>query len=339
MNILVTGGLGFIGTNFIRYVLEKRPAWRVTNLDKMTYCGNPANHTGLETDRRYQFVHGDICDTKLVSDLLTPSIDAVIHFAAETHVDRSLVAAEDFTRTNITGTVSLLECARRVRLERFVHISTDEVYGANRVGASAEIDPLRATVGNPYAITKEAGDKLAQSYWLHPYHVPVTIIRPSNNFGPFQYPEKFIPLAITNALDDKPIPVYGDGLQVRDWLYVEDNCEAILAALEKGKPGEIYNVGGYVFRDYTNKEVAERIVDHLHKDRRLITHVGDRAHHDRRYSLSYKKLTEQTGWEPKTPLLLGLEKTIEWYRQNRTWWEPITTGAFKQWYEQQYKAL
>ncbi len=336
MNLLVTGGLGFIGSNFIRHILGYRQSWKITNLDKMTYSGNSDNHADLLKDSRYAFVNGDICNKKIVNDLLTKSIDAIVHFAAETHVDRSICGPEEFSITNVTGTLTLLECSKNVRLHRFVHISTDEVYGAKKYGKSVETDRLNATLGNPYALTKEAADKLVQSYFLHPNHLPITIVRPSNNYGPYQYPEKFIPLAITNALENKPIPIYGDGKQMRDWLFVEDNCEAILAVLERGKAGEVYNIGGTVFRDYTNKEIVEIILDTLKKPKSLMVYVTDRPHHDVRYSLNYEKLMRDTGWGPRTSLSGGLEKTIKWYVDNHAWWERIKSGQFKEYYLKQY---
>lgn len=341
MNLLVTGGLGFIGSNFIRHILVNRPNWKITNVDKMAYSGNPDNHTGFLNDPRYTFIHGDICDKELVGGVLRGSIDVVVHFAAETHVDRSIGGPKSFVRTNVEGTLNLMECIEQMpkehSIERFIHISTDEVYGAKKHGESIETDKLDATLGNPYSITKEAADKLVQSYFLHPHHLPTIVIRPTNNYGPSQYPEKFIPLAITNAMEDKTIPVYGDGKQIRDWLFVEDNCSAILAVLEHGKVGDIYNVSGKMFREYTNNEVIEIILDMLQKPKTLISYITDRPHHDVRYHVNHKKITTDTAWEPYTALELGLRKTVEWYKQNRPWWERIKSGKFREWYVEQYK--
>ncbi len=369
MHLLVTGGLGFIGSNFIRYILQHRPDWRITNLDKETYCATPNERIDFGNHPHYSFVHGDICDFAQVSSLLEKdSLDVIMHFAAETHVDKSIADVEElkrleFTKTNIDGTQTLLEAVNahhnrvkgghgKKRIERFIHMSTDEVYGDLMEGnnfsgyrrkklASSETDKLDAKVGNLYAITKEMADKTVQTYALSPHNLPIIVVRSSNNYGPWQYPEKLIPLAITNVLEGKTIPVYGDGGQIRDWVYVEDTCEALLRIIEKGKVPEIYNIGGTwkygkERREYTNRGVAELLACLLRKDMFVIKHVQDRSHHDRLYAIDWSKLQAHTGWEPKMPLSPGLEKTIDWYKQNRGWWEQIKSGQFREWYRKQY---
>jgi len=329
MNLLVTGGAGFIGSNFIRHVLREHPADRVVNLDKLTYAGNPANLADIQRDPRYAFVHGDICDAALVREVLH-GVDAVVNFAAESHVDRSLVEPDGFLRTDVFGVFTLLEAVRELKTPRVVHVSTDEVYGSVAQGSSTEQDPLRPS--NPYSASKAAGDLLALAYW-RTHGVPVVITRSSNNFGPHQYPEKVVPLFITNALDDQPLPLYGDGRHVRDWLYVLDNCAAIDLVLRRGRDGEVYNVGGG--HEVENVVLTREILRLTGKPDSLIRRVTDRPGHDRRYSVDSTKVG-QLGWAPRHPFPSALETTVRWYREHETWWRPLKSGEFRAWYERQY---
>jgi dTDP-glucose 4,6-dehydratase len=329
VKILVTGGAGFIGSNFVRHVLTTHPDDSVVNLDKLTYAGNPENLADLKDEPRYRFVKGDICDGALVRDLMA-GVDAVVHFAAETHVDRSNAGADEFLRTNVTGTFTLLEAARERKLGRFVAIGTDEVYGSVTRGASRELDPLNPS--NPYSASKAAADLLARAYWTT-HRLPVVVTRSSNNFGPYQYPEKMIPLFVTNALEGKPLPLYGDGKNVRDWLYVVDNCAAVDLVLRKGKDGEIYNIGGS--NEVENIVLTRQILRLTGKPETLITPVADRPGHDRRYALDSGK-THALGWKPAHPFPAALEKTVAWYRAHEAWWRPIKSGEFRAYYERQY---
>ncbi|MCX6545478.1 MAG: dTDP-glucose 4,6-dehydratase [Acidobacteria bacterium] len=333
MEVLVTGGAGFIGSNFVRYALRTHPDWRVTTLDKLTYCGRLENLRDVMADPRHRFVQGDIGD-ELVSAPLVKASEIVVHFAAETHVDRSLQSAGAFIRTDVLGTFVLLEAARQApRLRRFVQISTDEVYGSVPTGASKETDELRPR--NPYSASKAGADRLAYSYWAT-YHVPVVITRASNNYGPNQFPEKVIPLFITNALEDRGLPLYGDGLNVRDWLHVDDHCRGIDLLLEKGEPGEVYNIGGG--NEVPNVELTRQILQLAGRPATLITPVADRVGHDRRYALDTTKL-KGFGWTPQVAFADGLRATVDWYRDNRWWWEPIThhDPAFQSYYQAQYE--
>ncbi len=329
MRLLVTGGCGFIGSNFIRTVLRAHPEDRVTNLDKLTYAGNPENVKDVAGDPRYAFVHGDICDSEVV-DRVAKGADVIINFAAETHVDRSLLDPGAFIKTDVDGTRVLLEAARRYGHHRYIQISTDEVYGSTLGAPFVETDLLRPS--SPYAASKAGGDLMALAY-ATTYGVPVIITRASNNFGPYQYPEKLIPLFITNALDDQPLPLYGDGLNVRDWLAVEDHCEAIDLVLRRGQVGEIYNVGGGNERN--NIEITHAILRALNKPDRLIQTVADRPGHDRRYALSAEKLAG-LGFRPRRQFDDALRETIEWYRTHESWWRPIKSGEFRAYYERQY---
>jgi len=331
MRILVTGGAGFIGSNFVRHVLAAHPDDSVVNLDKLTYAGNPENLADLKDDSRHQFVKGDIGDGALVRDLMA-GVDAVVHFAAETHVDRSNADPAEFLRTNVTGTYILLEAARERKIGRFVAIGTDEVYGSVTRGASREVDPLNPS--NPYSASKAAADLLARAYWIT-HRLPVVVTRSSNNFGPYQYPEKMIPLFVTNALEGKPLPLYGDGKNVRDWLYVADNCAAVDLVLRKGKDGEIYNIGGS--NEVENIVLTRQILRLTGKPESLITPVADRPGHDRRYALDSGK-TKALGWKPAHPFPAALEKTVAWYRTHEAWWRPIKSGEFRAYYERQYAA-
>jgi dTDP-glucose 4,6-dehydratase len=329
VRLLVTGGSGFIGSNFVRHVLASHPDDTVVNLDKLTYAGNPANLRDIEHDPRYTFVHGDICDATLVRDVMR-GVDAVANFAAESHVDRSLLEPDAFLRTDVFGVFTLLEAVKDLKISRFVHISTDEVYGSLERGSARESDPLRPT--NPYSASKASGDLLALAYW-HTHRVPLLVTRSSNNFGPFQYPEKVIPLFITNALEDRPLPLYGDGRNVRDWLYVLDNCVAIDLALRKGREGEVYNIGAG--HEVENIVLTRQILHLLGKPETLIQPVKDRPGHDRRYSLDSKKI-QQLGWTPRHRFGDALTATVAWYREREAWWQPLKSGEFRAYYAKQY---
>ena len=333
VEVLVTGGAGFIGSNFVRYALAQHPDWRVTTLDKLTYAGRRENLHDVMADPRHAFVHGDIGDAAVSGPLVERSA-IVVHFAAETHVDRSIMAAGEFIRTDVEGTFVLLEAARRARgLRRFVQISTDEVYGSVPTGASREADELKPR--NPYAASKAGADRLAYSYWAT-YELPVIITRASNNYGPYQFPEKVIPLFVTNAIDDIPLPLYGDGRNVRDWLHVDDHCRAIDLLIDTGTNGEVYNIGGG--NDIMNVDLTHRILTLVDKPKSLITPVADRKGHDRRYCLDTAKL-QSVGWTPRVPFEDGLAQTVDWYRRNDWWWRPIKEHdpAFREYYAQQYE--
>jgi len=328
---LVTGGLGFIGSNFIRLVLRERADVRIVNLDALTYAGNLANVADLESDPRYRFVKADICDEHAVDDALGDHVDAVVNFAAESHVDRSLLGSEPFLRTNVLGAHVLLEAARRKSVARFLQVSTDEVYGEVSIGCSAETDLLSPR--SPYAASKAAAELLALAYGSS-YGVPVLITRGSNTYGPYQHPEKLIPLFTTNLLEDKPLPLYGDGLQVRDWVHVDDHARGILHVLECGRELNVYNIGGGNLR--TNREIAERLVDLCGRPGgNHIRHVADRPSHDRRYSIESAK-ARALGWRPSRDFHEGLSATVGWYRDNRQWWQPIKAGSFADYYKTQY---
>jgi dTDP-glucose 4,6-dehydratase len=329
MKLLVTGGAGFIGSNFIRHVLRAHPDDAVVNLDKLTYAGNLANLADLASDPRYRFVHGDVCDPKLVRDVAR-GMDAVVNFAAETHVDRSLIEPDAFLRTDVFGVFTLLEAVRELAVPRLLHVSTDEVYGSVAHGSSRETDPVAPT--NPYSASKAGGDLLALAYFTT-HRVPVVITRSSNNFGPYQYPEKVIPLFITNAIDDVPVPLYGDGRNVRDWLYVLDNCAAIDLVLRRGGDGEVYNIGGG--HEVENVALTHEILRLAGKPESLIRHVTDRPGHDRRYSLDSSKV-RALGWTPAHPFAEALADTVRWYREHEAWWRPLKSGEFRAYYERQY---
>jgi dTDP-glucose 4,6-dehydratase len=314
--ILVTGGSGFIGSNFIRHILNKYADYHVTNLDKLTYAGNPDNLKDISKNKRYKFIKGDIADAKIV-DKAMKGCDAIINFAAETHVDRSIHGAAEFVQTNIFGTHTLLEVAKKLKMRQYIQISTDEVFGSISEGSFKEDDPLMPN--SPYSASKAGADLLARSYFVT-YNLPVIITRSSNNFGPNQYPEKVIPLFITNLLQNKKVPLYGDGMNVRDWLYVVDNCEAIDLVMHKGKVGEIYNIGGTT--EITNLELTHTVLEMLGKDKRSIEYVKDRLGHDRRYSLDITKL-KRLGWSPRHDFKEALETTIAWYKTNKPWWTKL----------------
>jgi dTDP-glucose 4,6-dehydratase len=327
--LLITGGAGFIGSNFVKYMLEKHTDYSIVVLDKLTYAGNPENLAPCHAHPRFSFIKGDICDVETV-DRAAKGVHCIVNFAAETHVDRSITKPDDFIRTDILGTHVLLEAARKYAIERYVQISTDEVYGSIEQGSFTEDSPLRPS--SPYAASKAGGDLLVHSYWVT-HKLPVLITRSSNNYGPNQYPEKVIPLFITNALEDKPLPLYGDGRNVRDWLYVRDNCAAIDLILHHGQPGEIYNVGAGEER--MNIELTRAILRILGKPESLITFVTDRKGHDRRYSIESSKV-RALGWKPEADFDAALAETVSWYVENRPWWEPIKSGEFKEYYRHQY---
>jgi dTDP-glucose 4,6-dehydratase len=334
MRFLVTGGAGFIGSAFVRLVIKSGRASAVVNLDKLTYAGNLENLQEISADPRYRFVHGDICDPGLVNSLVEEFRgDALVNFAAESHVDRSILSPEPVFQTNLRGTLTLLEAARLHRVPRFLHVSTDEVYGSINPPHEADEDyPLRAS--SPYSASKAGSDLLALSYFAT-YGLPVTVTRASNNYGPYQFPEKLIPLMISNAIEDKPLPIYGDGMQIRDWLYVDDHCRAILAAVDRGRPGEIYNIGGS--RALPNVEVVRKILAALGKPESLMQTVRDRPGHDRRYALTSAKLMRETGWKAEMPFEEGLGATIDWYRSNPGWVARVKSGEYQQFYERNYK--
>jgi dTDP-glucose 4,6-dehydratase len=331
MKLLVTGGAGFIGSAFVR--LSLAGTTRIVNLDKLTYAGNLANLAPVAENPRYRFVHGDICDGELVNALLSEEKpDAIVHFAAESHVDRSILSAAPAFETNLRGTFTLLEAALANRIGRFVHVSTDEVYGS--LAAPLEADeafPLNPS--SPYSASKAGSDLLARSYFVT-YGLPVVITRASNNYGPYQFPEKLIPLMISNALEARPLPVYGDGMQVRDWLYVDDHCRGIRAALDKGRDGEIYNIGGN--RSLPNLTVVRQILAATGMPESLIKTVEDRPGHDRRYALSSEKLTRETGWKPSIEFEAGLAQTVAWYRENAAWVRNVKSGEYLTYYARNY---
>jgi dTDP-glucose 4,6-dehydratase len=329
MRLLVTGGAGFIGSNFIRYVFQKYSNYEIINLDKLTYAGNLENLKDIDKDPRYTFVKGDICDRSLVENL-AKEVDVIINFAAETHVDRSITDPGSFIQTNVYGTYVLLEVANKYKHHRYIQVSTDEVYGSTELGSFKETDPLNPS--NPYSASKASGDILVQSYWAT-FKLPIIITRSSNNFGPYQYPEKFIPLFITNSIDELPLPLYGDGKNVRDWIHVLDDCEAIDLALHKGKTGEIYNIGAG--NERSNIEIAEFIVKELRKPKGLIKYVKDRLGHDRRYSLISTKIHD-LGFTPRYRFEEALRDTIQWYKDNQEWWRRIKDGEFKDYYRKTY---
>ncbi|MCL0036181.1 dTDP-glucose 4,6-dehydratase [Dehalococcoidia bacterium] len=332
MKILVTGGAGFIGSNFVCYLLREHPDWEVTNLDKLTYAGNLENLGDVEGNPGYHFVKGDITDRELVDKLLGQGFDVVVNFAAESHVDRSILDSSPFIRTNVQGTQVLLEGARQHKVKLFLQVSTDEVYGSlGAPGKFTEESPLLPN--SPYAASKAAADCLCRAYY-HTYGLPVVITRCSNNYGPFQFPEKLIPLVITNALEGKEIPVYGDGLNVRDWIHVKDHCRALDVIIRQGKPGEIYNIGGNC--EETNLELVHCILAIMGKPRSLITFVADRPGHDRRYALETSKIERELGWSPAILLGEGLRGTVQWYIQNQSWWQRIKSGEYVEYYERMY---
>ena len=332
MRLLVTGGAGFIGSNFVHYILKKYPGYRIVSLDKLTYAGNLENLADLKSDSRHEFIHGDICDPDCVRAIFSAGVDAAVNFAAESHVDRSILDSSEFVRTNIEGTRNLLDISRGNKIDRFIQVSTDEVYGSlGDSGAFTENSPIAPN--SPYSASKASADLLVRSY-CHTHGFPAIITRCSNNYGPFQFPEKLIPLLISNAIADIPLPIYGDGMNMRDWIYVEDHCSAIDAVLHHGRTGEVYNAGGHA--ELPNIEVARRILAELGKSESLLTYVQDRPGHDRRYAIDSTKLETELGWEPRVAFDDGLPETIAWYRRNASWVEHVRSGAYQKYYEDMY---
>ncbi len=326
MKMLVTGGAGFIGTNFIRYMIAKHPSLHIINVDKLTYAGNPENLAELKGCASYRFVHGDIADYGLMETLFREGIDVVVNFAAESHVDRSIEDAGPFISTNITGTFVLLQLARRYGIQKHVQVSTDEVYGSlhSDEGKFTEDSPLRPN--NPYSASKTSADLLCRSFYTT-YNLPVIITRCSNNYGPYQFPEKLIPLVITNALENKSIPVYGDGLNIRDWIYVIDHCRALEAVVQDGQPGEVYNIGAD--NELSNLTLVKQILKILNKPEKLIRFVPDRPGHDRRYAIDWTKIRDSLGWQPAYSFNNALEQTVKWYVDHPGWWKRIKSGEYK----------
>ena len=331
---MVTGGAGFIGSNFIRYFLKTHPDSTILNLDKLTYAGNLDNLSGVEVSCRHQFIRGDICDAGAVEALLlSEQVDAVVHFAAESHVDRSITDARSFIQTNIQGTFTLLDACRRRRVPRFLHVSTDEVYGSLRPGESATENSLLQP-NSPYAASKASSDLLARSFW-QTYRFPVIVTRCSNNYGPYQFPEKLIPLMITNAMEGKKLPVYGDGLNERDWIFVDDHCSALDQVLRFGKLGEVYNIG--FGEPVTNLEIVRKLLQILNKPDNLIEFVPDRPGHDRRYALDTGKLSRELDWRPTVGLAEGLAHTVKWYGDHTDWVLKTKSGEYRSYYEKLYE--
>lgn len=333
MKLLVTGGAGFIGSNFVYHILNKYPDYEVINLDALTYAGNLENLKGLEGNPRHRFVKGDICDSELV-DKLAKEVDIIVHFAAESHVDRSILDSAAFVRTNVIGTHTLLESARKAGNLRFHHVSTDEVFGS----LAPQDEPFNETTSydprSPYSASKAGSDHLVRAYF-HTHGLPITISNCSNNYGPYHFPEKLIPLIITNLIEGKKIPIYGDGMQVRDWLHVQDHCKAIDAIIHKGKIGETYCVGGD--GEKPNIEIAKTILKILCRDESWIEYVQDRKGHDRRYAIDFSKIKNELGWQPEITFQEGIEKTIKWFQENEDWWRNVKSGEYENYYSQQYK--
>jgi dTDP-glucose 4,6-dehydratase len=333
MKLLVTGGAGFIGSNFVRYMVNKYPEYQIVNLDLLTYAGNLENLKDIEDKPNYKFVKGDLADREFINSLFEEEkFDYVLNFAAESHVDRSITHPEIFIRTNIEGTQVLLDASKKIGVKKYLQVSTDEVYGTlGETGYFTEETPLAAN--SPYSASKAGADLLVRAY-NETFGLPVNITRCSNNYGPYHFPEKLIPLMIINALNDKELPVYGDGLNVRDWLHVEDHCQAIDLVLHKGRDGEVYNVGGN--NERTNIEIVKTILAQLGKPESLIKYVKDRPGHDRRYAIDATKLREELGWEPKYNFETGIEQTIKWYLENQEWWNNIISGEYQEYFKSQY---
>lgn len=334
MKLLITGGAGFIGSNFILYWMKNYPNDEIVNFDSLTYAGNLENLKEVEKNPNYKFIHGNICDLNSVDQAMA-GVDTVAHFAAESHVDRSIKKPSDFVVTNVVGTQVLLDIALKHKIKRFHHISTDEVYGSLNLENSSKFNERTSySPRSPYSASKAGSDHLVRAYY-ETYGLPVTITNCSNNFGPYQFPEKLIPLAITNILEDKKVPVYGDGLYVRDWLYVIDHCRAIDLVLNKGKVGETYLVGGMT-QDISNLEVIKKILKLMGKDESFIEYVKDRLGHDRRYAVDWSKIQNELGWKPLHNFDEWLEKTVQWYKENEKWWRDVKDGSYQKYYKEQY---
>jgi dTDP-glucose 4,6-dehydratase len=335
VKVLVTGAAGFIGSNLVHYLAQMRPSWEIVALDLLTYAGNLKNIDGLLKESKVRFSRTDINDDKAIKVLFeTERFDLVFHLAAESHVDRSILSAMEFVRTNVMGTQVLLDAALESKVERFVHISTDEVYGSlGPTGAFVETTPLDPT--SPYAASKAASDLMVLAA-CKTHRMNASVTRCTNNYGPYHFPEKLIPLFITNALEDRKLPLYGDGMNVRSWLYVTDHCDALLRVAEKGRAGEVYNIGGSQEAELPNRDVTFMILERLGKSKDLIEKVGDRPAHDRRYAIDYSKINAELGWKPQTPFREGIGRTIEWYKSNESWWREIKSGAYREFYEKNY---
>ncbi|MBG9735018.1 dTDP-glucose 4,6-dehydratase [Paenibacillus alvei] len=332
MKLLVTGGAGFIGSNFVLYMLNKYSNYEIVNVDALTYAGNLENLTEIQDNQNYRFVKANIADAQAMDELFREGVDVVVNFAAESHVDRSILDPEIFVKTNVLGTQVLLDAAKKYGVTKFVQVSTDEVYGSlGETGLFSETTPL--TPNSPYSASKAGGDLLVRAYH-ETFGLPINITRCSNNYGPYQFPEKLIPLMIANALNDKQLPIYGDGLNIRDWLYVEDHCSAIDLVIHKGCNGEVYNIGGN--NERTNIHIVKTILGHLGKPDSLIKYVEDRLGHDRRYGIDATKIVTELGWKPKHTFETGIQETIDWYLNNRSWWERIQSGEYQKFYEKQY---
>jgi dTDP-glucose 4,6-dehydratase len=336
MRLLVTGGCGFIGSNFVRFFLENYPEASIINVDKLTYAGNLQNLSDLSQSPRYHFIRGDIAEASRMEEVIRKGVDAIVNFAAESHVDRSIEDPSAFMKTNIFGTFVLLEAVRKAfpgQKIRFLHISTDEVYGSlGETGVFTEETSLAPN--SPYSASKTAADMMVRAYY-HTYGLPVVITRCSNNYGPYQFPEKLIPLMVSNAMEDKELPIYGDGMYIRDWIYVEDHCRALDRVLQQGRDGEVYNIGGGSER--TNLYVAKSILDRLGKPHSLIRFVADRPGHDRRYAIDFSKIERELGWRPTVSFEEGIDRTIEWYQTHREWWKRIKTGEYLDYYKRMYQ--
>ncbi|WP_270406861.1 dTDP-glucose 4,6-dehydratase [Paenibacillus timonensis] len=332
MKLLVTGGAGFIGSNFVLYMLRQHPGCKILNVDALTYAGNLENLKSVEGNPNHTFVKADITDAKAMDELIGKGVDVVVNFAAESHVDRSILEPDIFVKTNVLGTQVLLDAAKKHGVQKFVQVSTDEVYGTlGETGLFTEETPLAPN--SPYSASKAGGDLVVRAYH-ETFGLPVNITRCSNNYGPYQFPEKLIPLMISKALADEPLPVYGDGLNIRDWLYVEDHCSAIDLVIHQGRNGEVYNIGGN--NERTNLHIVRTILDQLGKPESLIKHVQDRPGHDRRYGIDPTKTMTELGWKPKHTFETGIKETIRWYLDNKEWWMRIQTGAYQEYYAKQY---
>lgn len=332
MKLLVTGGAGFIGSNFVLYMLKQHPDYEIVNIDALTYAGNLENLKSIENNPKHSFIKADINDTQAIDQLMQQGIDVVVNFAAESHVDRSILEPEVFVKTNVLGTQVLLDAAKKYNVTKFVQVSTDEVYGSlGETGLFTEATPLQPN--SPYSASKAGGDLLVRAYH-ETFGLPVNITRCSNNYGPYQFPEKLIPLMISRALSDQQLPVYGDGLNIRDWLYVEDHCSAIDLVIHQGKLGEVYNIGGN--NERTNVHIVKTVLEELGKPESLISYVQDRPGHDRRYGIDPTKTMNELGWKPKHSFETGIKETIRWYLDNEEWWTRIQSGEYQQYYAKQY---
>lgn len=332
MKIMVTGGAGFIGSNFVNYMVNKYPQYKIVNVDKLTYAGNLENLKSVDNNPNYEFIKADITDRDTIYNIVENGIDVIVNFAAESHVDRSITEPDVFVKTNIMGTQVLLDAAKKYNIKKYVQISTDEVYGTlGPEGLFKETTPLAPN--SPYSASKASADLLVRSYF-ETFGLPINITRCSNNYGPYHFPEKLIPLMIINSLKGNPLPIYGDGLNIRDWLFVEDHCQAIDLVIHQGRIGEVYNIGGN--NEKTNIEIVKKVLKELGLSESLITYVKDRPGHDRRYAIDATKLRTELGWEPKYNFEIGIVKTIQWYLDNKEWWNRILAGEYQFYYEKQY---